>query len=153
MARTFSIFARIFGLLVASTLLFACDGSTGPQGPPGPSGDTGAPGTPGQPGAPGPSGTTVSWDTAERIHVDIQNVAIPDGGGAPTVTLRLSNDLDFGLADLPASTISFVLAQLSPGASPGKSSAWQSYITNSRVGDVQDLYRRRLPEPFRDAPG
>ena len=137
MARTFSIFARIFGLLVASTLLFACDGSTGPQGPPGPSGDTGAPGTPGQPGAPGPSGTTVSWDTAERIHVDIQNVAIPDGGGAPTVTLRLSNDLDFGLADLPASTISFVLAQLSPGASPGKSSAWQSYITNSRVGDVQ----------------
>ena len=137
MARTFSIFARIFGLLVASTLLFACDGSTGPQGPPGPSGDTGAPGTPGQPGDPGPSGTAVSWDTAERIFVEIQSVSVPDGGGAPTVTMRLSNDLDFGLKGIPASTVSFVLAQLSPPPSPGKSSEWQSYITNSRVGDVQ----------------
>ncbi len=137
MARTYAHIARLITLLLASALLFACDGSTGPQGPPGPTGDTGAPGTPGPSGPPGPSGTAVSWDTAERIFVEIQDVTVPAGGGAPTVTMRLSNDLDFGLQGIPASTVSFVLAQLSPGSGPGKSSEWQSYTTNGNVGDVQ----------------
>ena len=64
---------------------------------------------------------------------------MPAGGGAPTVTLRLSDDLGFGLRDLPASTISFALAQLSPPPATGASSEWRSYITNSRTNppDVQ----------------
>ena len=77
------------------------------------------------------------WDSAERINVTIVDVTIPAGGGAPQVTLRLSDDLDFGLKDLPPSTLSFTLAQLSPPPATGASSEWQSYITNSRVGDVQ----------------
>ena len=150
MARTYAHFARLITLLLASALLFACDGSTGPQGPPGPTGDTGAPGTPGPSGPPGPSGTTVAYDTAERIFVEVQSVAIPAGGGAPTVTLRLSNDLGFGLTGLPASTVGFVLSQLSPGASPGKSSEWQSYTTNGRVGDVQAAYESATDGTYTD---
>ena len=150
MARTYVLIARLITLLLASALMFACDGSTGPAGPPGPTGDTGTPGTPGQPGQPGPSGTAVSWDTAERIFVEIQNVAVPAGGGAPTVTMRLSNDLDFGLTGIPTNTVSFVLAQLSPGPSAGKSSEWQSYTTNGRVGDVQASYESATAGTFTD---
>ena len=54
-------------------------------------------------------------DSAEKINVEVQSVAIPAGGGAPTVTLRLTDDLDFGLKDLPSNAISFTLAQLSRG--------------------------------------
>jgi len=150
MARTYAFIARLITLLLASALLFACDGSTGPQGPPGPTGDTGTPGTPGPSGPPGPSGTVVSYDTAERIVVEVQSVAIPAGGGAPTVTLRLSNSLGFGLKDLPASTVGFVLSQLSPGPGPGKSSEWQSYTTNSRAGDVQAAYESATAGTFTD---
>src|SRR5210317_1875266 len=137
--RSFNRTTRLVGILLASSLLFACDGSTGPAGPVGPSGDDGAPGAPGPSGPPGPStGTAVPYDSADRINVEIKSVAIPAGGGAPTVTLRLSNDLDFGLKDLPTNTVSFTLAQLSPGANGG-SSEWQSYVTNGRTDppDVQ----------------
>ncbi len=138
MNRLFGRTARLATITLASALLFACDGSTGPAGPAGPTGNQGPPGTPGQPGQPGPSGgTAVPFDSAERINVEIQDVTVPAGGGAPTVTMRLTNDLGFGLQGFPASTISFTLAQLSPPPSPGKSSEWQSYVTNSRVGDVQ----------------
>lgn len=129
MRHSFSRKTRMAGLLLASALLFACDGSTGPAGPAGPPGASGPPGTPGTSGPPGSSaGTAVPYDSAEKINVEIQTVAIPAGGGAPTVTLRLSNDLDFGLKDLPTNTVSFTLAQLSPGTDGG-SSEWQSYIT------------------------
>ncbi len=132
MTRLFGRTTRLAAILFASALLFACDGSTGPAGPPGPTGNQGPPGTPGPSGPPGPSGgTAVPYDTAERIDVEVQSVVVPPGGGAPTVTLRLSNALGFGLRDLPASTISFTLAQLSPPASPGKSSEWQSYVTRA----------------------
>jgi OmcA/MtrC family decaheme c-type cytochrome len=147
MARTYAHIARLITLLLASALLFACDGSTGPQGPPGPTGDSGVPGPS---GPPGPSGTTVAYDTAERILVEVQGVAIPDGGGAPTVTLRLSNSLGFGLTGLPASTVGFVLSQLSPGPSPGMSSEWQSYTTNGRVGDVQAAYESATTGTYTD---
>ena len=152
MARTYALLARIFSLFVASALLFACDGSTGPAGPPGPTGDTGAPGTPGPAGPAGPSGTAVAWDTAERILVEIQDVAIPSGGGAPTVTMRLSNDLDFGLRGLPPSTVGFVLAQLSPGPSDGMSSEWQAYQTNGRTTppNVQAGYESATAGTFTD---
>ena len=147
MARTYAFIARLITLLLASALLFACDGSTGPQGPPGP---TGGSGTPGPSGPPGPTGTAVSYDTAERIFVEVQDVAIPAGGGAPTVTLRLSNNLGFGLTGLPASTVGFVLSQLSPGPSPGMSSEWQSYTTNSRAGDVQATYESATAGTYTD---
>ena len=137
--RSFNRTTRLVGILLASSLLFACDGSTGPAGPAGPSGDDGAPGAPGPSGPPGPStGTAVPYDSADRINVEIKDVAIPAGGGAPVVTLFLSDDLGFGLKGVPANTVSFTLAQLSPG-SEGGSSEWQSYITNGRTDppDVQ----------------
>ncbi|MBT8107707.1 MAG: OmcA/MtrC family decaheme c-type cytochrome [Gammaproteobacteria bacterium] len=141
MRRSVSRVTRIAGLLLASALLFACDGSTGPAGPVGPQGDEGPPGTPGSSGPPGPStGNALPWDSAEKINVEVKSVVVPNGGGAPTVTLRLSDDLDFGLKGLPESTISFVIAQLSPPPAAGASSEWQSYTTNGRVNDVQAGY-------------
>ena len=115
---------QLAALLLSSTLLFACSGDTGPTGPAGGQGTAGPPGT-----IPGPSGSsTVPVESAERINVSILSVDIPAGGGVPTVTLRLSNDLGFGLSGLPASAMSFTLAQLSPGQNGG-SSEWQSYVT------------------------
>jgi OmcA/MtrC family decaheme c-type cytochrome len=49
------------------------------------------------------------------------------------VTLSLTDDVGFGLKDMPASALRFTLAQLSPGQS-GSSSAWQSYITRDSNG-------------------
>jgi OmcA/MtrC family decaheme c-type cytochrome len=72
------------------------------------------------------------------INIAVSSVAIPTGGGAPTVNLTLTNDLEQGLKDLPAGDIRFTLAQLSPGSNGG-SSEWQSYITRTDGGivDVQ----------------
>ncbi|MBT8091386.1 MAG: OmcA/MtrC family decaheme c-type cytochrome [Gammaproteobacteria bacterium] len=67
-------------------------------------------------------------DTVEKINVSIQSVTVPANGDAPTVVLRLSDDLGFGLTGLPASAMGFTLAQLSPGQNGG-SSEWQSYVT------------------------
>ena len=125
--------------MLASALLFACDASTGPAGPAGPPGTAGPPGSPGTPGSPGPStGTALAWDTADTINVEILDVTIA-AGTPPTVTLRLSDDLGFGLKGLPVSTISFTLAQLSPPPATGASREWRSYITNGRTNppDVQ----------------
>lgn len=153
MRRSFSRVTRIASLMFAGALLFACDGSTGPSGPPGPTGDPGPSGPSGPPGTPGPStGTAVPWDTAERINVEIQDVTIPAGGGAPTVTLRLSDELDFGLKDLPTSTVGFVIAQLSPAPAVGASSEWQAYTTNGRTDppDVQAGYESATTGTFTD---
>jgi OmcA/MtrC family decaheme c-type cytochrome len=60
-------------------------------------------------------------------------VAVPAGGGAPTVELSLTNDLQQGLFGLPANQIRFVISQLTPGTGGG-SSEWQSYITRSSGG-------------------
>ena len=139
MARMFGRTTRLAAILLASALLFACDGSTGPAGPAGPQGDQGLPGTPGPSGPPGPStGNALPFDSADRINVEIQSVAVPAGGGAPTVTLRLSDNLDFGLKGLPASAVGFVIAQLSPAPATGASSEWQAYTTNTGVNDEYD---------------
>ena len=111
MTRSFGRFVRFTGMLAASLLLFACDGSTGPAGPAGPPGADGPSGPTGPSGPPG-SGAAIPWDSVERINVEIQSVAIPDDGGAPTVSFRLTDDLGFGLAGLPVETISFTFAQL-----------------------------------------
>ena len=135
------IFRREFNLVLAlltSAFLIACDGSTGPAGPAGPTGAAGTPGTPGPSGPAGPStGNALPFDSAELINVEILAVTIPTGGGAPVVSLRLTDDLGFGLKGIPTSTVSFTLAQLSPPPATGASSEWQSYITNSRVDNVQ----------------
>jgi OmcA/MtrC family decaheme c-type cytochrome len=153
MKRSFNRTTRIAGLLVAGTLLFACDGSTGPAGPSGPPGADGPSGPSGPPGTPGPStGTAISYDNAERINVEIQSVDIPAGGGAPTVTMRLSDELDFGLKDLPPNTVGFVIAQLSPPPAVGASSEWQAYTTNSRTTPphVQAGYESATAGTFTD---
>ena len=153
MRRSFERNLRIVLVLLAGAFLFACDGSTGPAGPVGPTGDQGTPGTPGPSGPPGPStGNALPWDSADKINVEIQSVAIPSGGGAPQVTLRLSDDLGFGLKGLPASTVGFVLAQLSPAPATGGSSEWQAYITNGRTNppDVQASYESATAGTFTD---
>lgn len=151
MRRSFSRTTRLAGLLLTSALLFACDGSTGPAGPPGPPGADGTPGDPGPSGPPGSStGTAVPYDSADKINVEIRSVAIPAGGGAPQLTMRLSDDLDFGLKDIPANTVSFTLAQLSQPPATGASSEWQSYITNSDVNDVQAATESATAGTFTD---
>ncbi len=114
--------------VVSACLLAGCEGDTGAAGPPGPPGQAGPPGPPGPPGSGG-----IPVDSAERINIAVDEVAVPAGGGAPTVKLTLTNDLNQGLSGLPAGDIRFVLAQLSPG-SAGGSSAWHSYVTRSSAG-------------------
>ena len=122
---------NLAALLLSSALLFACSGDTGPAGPAGGQGTAGPPGPSGPPGPPGSAAVPV--ESAEKINVSIQSVMVPAGGGAPTVELRLSDDLGFGLSGLPANAMSFTLAQLSPGQNGG-SSEWQSYLTRSSGG-------------------
>ena len=122
---------RGVALLLLLTLAAAgCgdNGSTGPAGPPGPGGPPGPPGPPG-------GGSGVPIDSAESIDIAVSNVTVPAGGGAPVVSLRLSNDLNQGLVGLPAGDIRFVLSQLSPApAGGGASSEWQSYVTRADGG-------------------
>ena len=89
---------RIFALALIGFFVASCDGSDGKTGAAGPAGP---PGSPGPTGPTGPGGGTsgIPVSSAERIIVDITNVVVPAGGGAPTVSLRLSNDLDQGLSD------------------------------------------------------
>jgi OmcA/MtrC family decaheme c-type cytochrome len=70
------------------------------------------------------------------INIAVTSVDVPAGGGAPTVFLALSNDLEQGLRDLPAGDIRFVLSQLSPGVNGG-SSEWQSYRTSNGIPNAQ----------------
>jgi len=128
MDRSFIRISKLATLLFASALLFACSGDTGPEGPEGPEGPIGPPGQPGT-----GTSTAVPIQAAERIDVTIESVAVPAGGGAPTVTMRLTDALGFGLRGLPAASVGFNLAQLSPGQA-GSSSEWQSYFTRDSAG-------------------
>jgi OmcA/MtrC family decaheme c-type cytochrome len=115
--------SRIVSLILFGLFLAGCEGSDGAPGA------DGAPGPAGPPGPPGPSsGNGVPVDSAELINIAVSSVAVPSGGGAPTVSLTLTNDLNQGLVGLPARDIRFVLSQLTPG-SAGSSSEWQSYVT------------------------
>jgi OmcA/MtrC family decaheme c-type cytochrome len=120
---------HIAALMLLGVFLTACSGDDGKQG------DTGAAGPAGPTGPTGPVGPSsgVPIDSAELINIEVTSVAIPAGGGAPTVQLTLTNDLEQGLRGLPAGDIRFTLAQLSPGANGG-SSEWQSYITRDSAG-------------------
>ncbi|MEJ2129851.1 MAG: OmcA/MtrC family decaheme c-type cytochrome [Woeseiaceae bacterium] len=124
-----NFWVRFAAIAVLGVSLAACsgsdgkDGGTGPRGPEGPEGPQGPPGP----------GSGVPVDSAELIFIEVTGVAVPAGGGAPTVQLALTNDLQQGLYGLPAGDIRFVLSQLSPGTGGG-SSEWQSYITRSSGG-------------------
>jgi len=120
---------RLVFLFVATLFVWGCSGDDGAQGPAGPAGP---PGGPGPEGPPGPSGA-VPIDSADRINIEISDVAIPAGGGAPTVQLTLTNDLTQGLKGLPAGDIRFTIARLAPGENGG-SSEWQSYVSTDSGG-------------------
>jgi OmcA/MtrC family decaheme c-type cytochrome len=120
--------SRIASLILFGLFIAGCEGNDGAPGA------DGAPGPVGPPGPPGPStGGGVPVDSAERINIAVNSVAVPSGGGAPTVQLTLTNDLNQGLVGLPANEIRFVLSQLTPG-SGGSSSEWQSYVTRDTGG-------------------
>jgi OmcA/MtrC family decaheme c-type cytochrome len=121
---------RLLALALAATFVIGCDGSKGADGPAGPPGTTGPTGSTGEPG---PSGGGLPVTSADKINVQITNVVVPTGGGAPIVSLTLTNNLDQGLTGLPAANIRFVIAQLTPGSNGG-SSEWQSYVTRSSGG-------------------
>jgi OmcA/MtrC family decaheme c-type cytochrome len=123
----------LVGLVVSAFLLSSCSGSDGAAGSVGPSGATGSAGSTGPSGPPGGGGIPI--DSAESINIEVTAVSVPSGGGAPVVSLRLTNDLTQGLVGLPASDIRFVISQLSPApVSSGGSSEWQSYVTRSSAG-------------------
>lgn len=128
MARNATLESRFALLLLLGLVVAGCgdNGSTGPAGPPGPPGSGGPPGPPGGTGG-------VPVDSAERINITVNSVTVPANGGAPVVSLTLSNDLTQGLVGLPAADIRFVLSQLSPGTGGG-SSQWQSYVTRADGG-------------------
>jgi len=121
--------ARIATLMVFGVFLAACSG-----GDNGKDGADGSAGPPGPTGPPGPStGSGVPIDSAAKINIAVTGVDVPAGGGAPSVFLLLTNDLEQGLKDLPAGDIRFVLSQLTPGTA-GSSSEWQSYVTRTSGG-------------------
>ncbi|WP_405242803.1 OmcA/MtrC family decaheme c-type cytochrome [Lentisalinibacter salinarum] len=125
--------SRLAVILFSAFLMWGCEGDDGAPGPQGPQGEPGTSGPPG-PSAP-PSSNTVPVDSAERINIEVTEVTVPAGGGAPTVELRLTDDLTRGLTGLPAGDIRFVLAQLSPPpAGSGRSAEWQSYVTRDDGG-------------------
>jgi OmcA/MtrC family decaheme c-type cytochrome len=123
---------KIAVIVFSAFLIWGCEGDDAGSGPPGPVGPVGPVGPPGPPGG----GTnTVPAASAEKINIEVLSVAVPDGGGAPTVQLRLTDDLDRGLTGLPADEIRFVISQLSPPpAGSGESSEWQSYVTREDGG-------------------
>ena len=122
---------RCLAVLLAMSFFFiGCDSGDGAAGVTGAAGPAGPPGPPGPPGS---SGGGIPVTSAEKINVIISGVSVPAGGGAPTVSLTLTNDLNQGLTGLPAANIRFVIAQLTPGSNGG-SSEWQSYVTRSSAG-------------------
>ena len=125
--------AILGSLLVAITtfVLPGCEGDDGAAGPAGPAG------TAGPAGPSGPTGNAggVPIGSTEEINIEVMNVTVPAGGGAPVVDLKLTNDLTQGLFGLPAGDIRFVLSQLSDAAAgSGESSEWQSYVTRDSGG-------------------
>jgi len=122
-------FLGLVSLVLVAFSLAACSGDDGPAGPTGPTGPSGPPGASGPPGNSG----ALPVESASIINVTVTDVAVPAGGGAPTVAFTLTNELGQGLKGLPASNISFVISQLSPGIN-GSASEWQAYPTRSSAG-------------------
>jgi OmcA/MtrC family decaheme c-type cytochrome len=137
---------RIASLILIGFFIAGCEGSDGAAGA------DGAAGPAGPPGPAGPStGSGVPIDSAENINIAITSIAVPAGGGAPTLSITLTDDLNFGLVGLPAGDIRFVISQLTAGANGG-SSEWQSYVTGDDGGvpDVQATTERGSAGTFVD---
>ncbi len=129
MGRRGFALSRLGLLCLVTAFIWGCSGDDGAPGPAGPPGQSGPPGPPGPPGSSG----GVPVDSADRINIEVTNVTVPEGGGAPVVDVKLTNDLTQGLFGLPAGQIRFVISQLTPG-SAGGSSEWQSYVTRDDGG-------------------
>jgi OmcA/MtrC family decaheme c-type cytochrome len=137
---------RIASLILIGFFIAGCEGSDGAAGA------DGAAGPAGPPGPAGPStGSGVPVDSAENINIAITSIAVPAGGGAPTLAITLTDDLNFGLVGLPAGDIRFTISQLTAGANGG-SSEWQSYVTREDGGipDVQATTERGSAGTFVD---
>ncbi|MEO7206379.1 MAG: OmcA/MtrC family decaheme c-type cytochrome [Steroidobacteraceae bacterium] len=104
-------------IMLLSALIEACSGTTG---------SSGAPGAAGPPGPPGPTtpGSALNIGTATAITGKITSVTI---GGPPAVKFQLTDQNGAFLQGLPATDVSFTIAQLVPGQN-GSSSQWNSYI-------------------------
>lgn len=127
MASDNNCWAPVAACMLLALFLAGCSSDT-------PAGAAGGEGPPGIDGPPSPpSGSVAAVTSAEKINVRITGVSVPDGGGAPTVSLSLTNDIGQGLTGLPAGNIGFVIAQLTPGSNGG-SSEWQSYVTRDSAG-------------------
>ena len=144
MTRQPACLVRVITLILIGAMTAACSGSDGADGAPGPDGSDGPPGPP---GPPGPSGA-VPVTSAEKINVEVTGVDVPAGGGAPTVSVSLTNDLEQGLKGMPPANMRFVISQLSPGVNGG-SSQWQSYITRSSGGIPNAQATTETPTPDR----
>jgi OmcA/MtrC family decaheme c-type cytochrome len=118
--------ASLIALLLVSSLLAACSGSTGPAGPAGPAGPPG-PTVPPSTGGGGPGSGAVDVSTATAIVGTINSVTV---GGPPVVTFQIADQNGTPLKGLTASNISFAVAQLVPGLN-GMASQWKSYIFNT----------------------
>ena len=88
----------IFPIVIA-LLLSGCQGDSGDPGPAGP---------PGEPAPP----PTINIASASTISATILSAVISTN---PEVTFRLQNENGVAVVGLPASAISFKLAQLRPG--------------------------------------
>ena len=106
-----------FGMLLLSTWLTACSGTTGSSGP------AGTPGTTG-PQGPTTAGSALQIASATSITGTILSVAI---NGPPVVKFQLNDQNGAFLQGLPAADIGFAIAQLVPGLN-GSASQWNSYI-------------------------
>jgi OmcA/MtrC family decaheme c-type cytochrome len=128
---------RALAVVIAAVgILAGCEGDTGAQGPPGPAGPPGPVGPPGPGGGGSDAVPITSVPDEEWITAEITNVTIPDGGGAPVVDFRLTNDLTQGLKGVLPGDVRFTIAQLRPGIG-GDSSKWQSYVTRLDAAAVQ----------------
>ncbi len=124
---------RLTIVLLATSLMWACEGDDGAAGPAGPSGAAGPQGPQGDQGDPGGTGG-VPIDSADKINIAINGVSF-DADDKLVVDLKLTNDLTQGLFGLPAGDIRFAIAQLSElPAGSGRSSEWRSYVTRSSSG-------------------
>ncbi|HSN71675.1 MAG TPA: OmcA/MtrC family decaheme c-type cytochrome, partial [Steroidobacteraceae bacterium] len=134
-------------LLVGVFGLTGCDGDDGSDGAAGPQGPTGPAGPAGPPGPAGGAGIA----SADEINISDQQVAIPDGGGAPVLSFKLTDASGVGLTGLTANQARFTIAQLSPGTD-GSSSEWQSYITRDDGGvpNIQATAERATDGTFVD---
>jgi len=100
-------------------LTAGCSGSTGSQGVPG---QTGAIGPQGPTGTTGPV-TALNIATAATITGTITSVTV---AGQPVVKFMLVDQNGEPLKGLPASSIGWVIAKLTPGTN-GMSSQWTAY--------------------------